>query len=173
MKKNWPQKVFFLSFLLAVIFSGLSTYCADLNVLLLTIILILVIFIGIVFDMIGVATLTSRQATFHAMSSKKIKGAKQSLFLIKNNSLVSSVCNDVIGDICGIVSGSLGASLTAYLVFVLNANPFWITIFVTALISSLTVGGKAFGKQIAIKKCDQIVYVVGKFLQFVHFQNIK
>ncbi len=168
MKNNWPLKVFILSFILALVFSGLSTFCADLNVVLLTIILVFVIMIGIIFDMIGVATLTSKEATFHAMSSKKIKGAKESLALIKNSSAVSSICNDVIGDICGIVSGSLGASLVTYIIVTFHANLFTISMLITALISALTVGGKAMSKQIAMKNCDKIVFIVGKMKAIFH-----
>lgn len=166
--KKWPLKAFLLSFLLAAIFSGLSTYCADMNVIVLILILVIVILIGIIFDMIGVATLTSKEAAFHAMSSKKINGAKETISLIRNSSVVSSVCNDVIGDICGIVSGSLGAALTTYIVLKLNGNILWITILITSLISALTVGGKAFGKTIAMKKCDNIVFLVGKLKNIFH-----
>ncbi len=160
--KYWPFKVFLLSFILAAIFTALSNYCADLNVILLIIILAIVILIGIIFDMIGVATLTSKEASFHAMSSKKIAGAKESISLLRNNTVVSSVCNDVIGDICGIVSGGLGALLTSYIVIRLNGNALWITILITSFISALTVGGKALGKKIATKQCDKLVFFVGK-----------
>lgn len=160
--KNWPLKVFLLSFLLAAIFSGLSSFCADMNVFILLIILILVIVIGIFFDMLGVATLTSKESAFHAMSSKKIPGAKEAISLLRNSNVVSSICNDVIGDICGIVSGSLGAVLTTYITIKFQANVLWITILVTSLISALTVGGKALGKKVAMKKSDSLVYFLGK-----------
>ncbi len=168
--KHWPLKVFFISLLLAGIFSTLSTLCADLNTITLVIILILVIFIGILFDMIGVSVLTSKESTFHAMSSKKIPGSKESLTLLKNNSAVSSFCNDVIGDICGIVSGSLGTVLTSYLIIKYNTHLLWTTVLVTALISAITVGGKALGKEIAIKKSDKIIFTVGKIKHLLHLK---
>lgn len=168
--KYWPLKVFLLSFFLAAIFSGLSTFCADLNVILMLLILTSVILIGIVFDMIGVATLTSKESNFHAMSSKKIKGAKESISLLRNSSVVSSICNDVVGDICGIVSGSLGAALTTYIVLKLNGNILIITILITSLISALTVGGKALGKKIAMNKSDKIVFFVGKIKNILHLK---
>ena len=112
--------------------------------------------------MIGVAALTSKESSFHAMSSKKIAGAKEAISLLRNGNVVSSVCNDVIGDICGIVSGSLGAVLTVYLTLKLNANGIWVTVLVTSFISALTVGGKAIGKQIAMKKSDGLVFFAGK-----------
>lgn len=168
--KHWPLKIFWLSFILAALFSGLSTFCADMNVVLLIIILTVVILIGIVFDMIGVAVLTSEEVSFHSMSSKKISGAKEAISLLRSKNKVSSVCNDVIGDICGIVSGSLGAALTTYIIIKSNGNIMWITIVITAFISSLTVGGKALGKTVAMKNCDKIVFFVGKLKHIFHLK---
>jgi len=168
--KHWPIKVFILSFILAALFSGLSSFCADLNVIILLTILIIVILIGILFDMIGVASLTSKEANFHAMSSKKIKGAKETISLLRNSTIVSSICNDVIGDICGIVSGSLGAGLTSYIVLKLNGNILIVTILITSFISALTVGGKALGKTLAMKKSDKIIFRVGKIKNIFHIK---
>lgn len=168
--KHWPFKVFCLSFFLAAIFSALTSFCSDMNVIILLLIMILVIFIGIIFDMIGVATLTSKESSFHAMSSKKIFGAKEAISLLRNGNVVSSVCNDVIGDICGIISGSLGAVFTTYITLKLNTNVIWITVLVTSFISALTVGGKALGKQIAMKKSDNIVFLAGKIKHILHMK---
>ena len=111
-KKNWNLIVFILSFSLALVFSFLTNKLSNnaSNLIMITLIL-LVIAIGIIFDMIGVAVLTAKESTFHAMSSKKIKGAKKATKLIRNNVRVASFCNDIIGDVCGIVSGGLGAVL--------------------------------------------------------------
>lgn len=165
MKNKWVLQVFIISFILSAIFSGLSSYVSDFNVILLVIILFLVIGIGIVFDMIGVATLTAEEAPFHARNSKKVKEAAACLRLLKNSTKVSSVCNDIVGDICGIVSGSLGATLTIYLTIQFQMNALLATILVTSFISALTVGGKAYFKNIAMKKSDAIVLIVGKVIQ--------
>ena len=154
-KQNWNLLVFILSFTLAVIFSFLtnilSNNSSDIFIIL---IILIVIMIGIIFDMIGVAVLTAKESTFHAMSSKKIKGAKKATKLIKNNVKVASFCNDIVGDVCGIVSGGLGAvlaiSISDYLGITLA------TIIVSAIISSLTVTGKAIFKNVAVKKADNI-----------------
>ena len=61
--------------------------------------------------MIGASALTSKESTFHSMNAKKIKGAKETIKLIKNSVKISSICNDIVGDICGIISGGLGAVL--------------------------------------------------------------
>lgn len=164
LKHKWVVQVFFLSFFLSAIFSGASSFFSDFNVWILVLILLLVIAIGIVFDMIGVAVLTAEEAPFHARSAKKIKEARTSIQLLKNSTKVSSICNDIVGDICGIVSGSLGATLTLYLITVLKVHSLLATILVTSFISSLTVGGKAYFKNIATKNSDAIVFFVGKIM---------
>ena len=164
---NWIYKVFLLSFILAIVFSSGSSFVANYaNSIILGIIIIIVIIIGIIFDMIGVAVLTSNESSLHAKASKKIRGAKEAIYLLKNTPKVSSICNDVVGDVCGIVSGSLGAVLTINIASYFNWNIVIVTTFITALISSLTVGGKAIFKTVATKKADNIVYNVGKTMSF-------
>ncbi len=165
-EKKWIITVFIVSFLLSIVFSAFSSYLSNFNVMLLFIILLLVIGIGILFDMIGVSTLTAKEAPFHAMNAKKRKGAKMCILLLKNANKVSSICNDVVGDICGIVSGSLGAALAIYLVS-LGMNPIIATVLITSLISSLTVGGKAYFKVIAMKNCEKIILKVGTILSII------
>lgn len=162
---NWIYKVFLLSFILSILFSGISTIISNsFNEIILTIIILIVISIGIVFDMIGVAVLTSKEANLHAKATKKLKGAKEAISLLKNSTKVSSVCNDVIGDICGIVSGSLGAVLTISIANYFNFNLTITTILVTAVISALTVGFKAVFKGVATKNSDSIVFMTGKVI---------
>ncbi len=164
---NWIYKVFLLSFILAIVFSSGSSFIANhANSIILGIIIIIVIIIGIIFDMIGVAVLTSNESSLHAKASKKIRGAKEAIYLLKNAPKVSSICNDVVGDVCGIVSGSLGAVLTINIASYFNWNIVIVTTVITALISSLTVGGKAIFKTVATKKADNIVYNVGKTMSF-------
>lgn len=162
-KDNWILTVFLLTFTLSILFSGISNViAASFNEIILFIILILVIAIGILFDVVGTASITASEATFHSMSSQKIKGAKESISLIKNSNKISSICNDVVGDVCGIVSGGLGAVLAISLSTTTGINNTLIAVLVSAFISSFTVGGKAIFKKIAIKNSDNIVFVVGK-----------
>ena len=167
-KDNWLYKVFLLTFFLAAIFSAITSFMSEnFNNVVLFIILLIVIFIGIIFDMLGVSVLTSKEATFHAMASKKLKGAKEAINLIKNSVTISSVSCDVIGDICGIVSGGLGTVLTINLCDEFSLSIGITTILVTAVISSLTVGCKAISKNIAAKHSDNIVYTAAKVLYFL------
>lgn len=161
-KDNWILIVFIVTFILSSIFGAIATFMSDINVIVLSIILIMVILLGIIFDMIGVAVLSCDEVGFHAMASKKIKGAKESISLIRSSVKVSSVCNDIIGDICGILSGALGTTLAIY---ISAHSPFdlaLISILVASFISTFTVGGKAVGKKIAVDKCDKIVFFIGK-----------
>ena len=43
-----------------------------------------------------------------------------------------------------------------------------VSLLVTALASGLTIGGKALGKTVAIKKSTQVVYWAGRFLNLFH-----
>lgn len=164
-KKSWIVIVFVLTFLLSLLFSLITNIISYSFGIIATIVaIIVVISIGILFDLIGASSLTSKESTFHAMSSQKVKGAKTAIFLIKNNAKVSSICNDIVGDICGIVSGGLGAVLAINIASHFNINAAYITMIIAALISALTVGGKAIFKNVAIKHSDIILFKVAKFI---------
>lgn len=165
-KDNWIIKAFVMTFFIALIFSTVSNIIVDncKNVYLLILLSLIFTIIGILFDLIGTAVLTGKEATFHAKSSKKIKGSKEGVYLIKNSSTISSICNDVIGDICGIVSGSVGAIIGIYLANMTGISTIVCTLVVSSIISSLTVGGKAIGKKFAIKNSDSIIFIVAKIL---------
>ena len=100
-KFKWPIQAFFLTLILSGIVSFISNNGIEkLNLISAIVILILVVFIGILFDIVGVAVTVAEEENFHAKATKKVKGAKTSLKLIKNASKVANICADVIGDIC-------------------------------------------------------------------------
>src|SRR5690554_1632429 len=72
--------------------------------------LIVIIIIGVVFDIIGIAVTAASEVPFLSMASKKKRGAINAVRLIRKADQVSSFCNDVVGDICSIISGSAGRS---------------------------------------------------------------
>ncbi|MBQ8901658.1 MAG: hypothetical protein IJY87_01155 [Bacilli bacterium] len=162
MKNNWTLKVFFLTFILAMIFSLVANFLGNFNNIILIICIISIILIGIIFDIIGTAVLSCDTKVLHSKASQKLKGAKQAIRLAKNASSVSSFCNDVVGDVCGIVSGSLVTILVVNL-FINNDLSLWNVIFSSSL-SALTVGGKALGKSFGVKKSNDIIYSVGKII---------
>ena len=163
--KSWIIKVFIITFIICMLISGLSNMIANnANIIILLAITVLIIIIGIIFDIIGTAVLTADEATFHAKASNKIKGSRESIKLIKNASNIANFCNDIIGDICGIVSGSMGAMIAITIANKFNFNPTIVALIVSSIISSIMVGGKAIGKNIAIKKSDKIIFTVGRIL---------
>ena len=84
-----------------MIFSYISANgVSHLNLFSAILILILVIGIGIFFDIIGVAVTVANEQEFHAEATKKVKGSKDSIKLIRNAPKVANICADVIGDIC-------------------------------------------------------------------------
>ncbi|WP_418792381.1 hypothetical protein [Phosphitispora sp. TUW77] len=127
--------------------------------------LLIVIFVGIIFDMVGIAVAVADEKCFHAKASKKLHGASQSILMIRHAAKVATFCNDVVGDICGTVSGVFGVAI----VFQLAAGrPSWdksiLTMLMTGIVAALTVGGKAFAKNKAMKGSEKIVGAVGRIL---------
>lgn len=133
------------------------------------IVLLIFIFLGVFFDIIGVAVTTVDEIPYHSMSARKVRGAKESVWLSRNASKVSSFCNDVVGDISGIISGSTGAVVVVRLAKNLSGQEVLIQCIMTGVISALTIGGKAFGKRLALKRNHEIVFLVGKFISFLHW----
>ena len=162
---KWLITITVLAFCISFVFSLISEITlSKVNLIIGILILILFIAIGIIFDMIGVAVTSTTESPLHAMSAKKIKGAKKAVSFKKNADKVSSFCNDVIGDICGIISGSAGVTITATISETYNLDIFWVGLVITAIIASLTIGGKAVFKSVAMKNSNQIVYITAKVI---------
>ena len=162
---RWALTAFLMAVTLSAVLSLASESMLDgAGVVVAVLILAMFIGLGIVFDVIGVAATAAEPKPFHSMAAHKEKGAKESLYLLRNASRVSSVCNDVVGDICGIVSGATGAVIVTQLEKSFNSRTVLISVGVTALVSGLTIGGKALSKTFAMKQSKRVVYLVGRFL---------
>lgn len=156
---------FVISALLQMIQSGLMS---RVNLAMAFVILIVFVLIGILFDIIGVAVTSASEIPFHSLSSQKIRGAKESVRLIRSADRVGSFCNDVIGDIVGIISGSATTAIVAMIISSgVNLSNLLVTIFMTAIVAALTIGGKAAGKRVAIEKSNEIVFFVGKVISWI------
>lgn len=171
-KKNdykWILTITILAFFISFSFSFLSELIIP-NVSLSIAVLVTIIFIsvGIVFDMIGISVTIADLKTFNSMAAKQVKGARLAVKLTQNAPKVSSFCNDVIGDICGIISGGAGVTISSILATKLNCNILIITLITTAIIASLTIGGKALGKSFAINKSTFILYRFSKILSYIY-----
>lgn len=141
----------------------------NLDIFLSFILLGTIIFIGVFFDIIGIAVTSAEETPFHSMAANRVMEAKYAIKLVRNAGQVSNFCNDVIGDISGILSGALGTNIIYKLATIYDLrNTIIFSVIVTSLIASLTVGGKAFGKSIAIRRSDDIIYRVAKLLYFIN-----
>ena len=169
----WGLFITVLSFVLSVIILFSSTGIFKTAQPVVSFIVVMaIILIGVLFDVVGIAVATADEIPFHSMASKKMRGAKESLMLLRNASRVSSFCNDVIGDICGVVSGVAGTSIV-YRLFTACGNISVIEMIAGALIAAFTVGGKAFTKNIGIGSSNYIVYKVGRILSYLSFLKSK
>lgn len=161
---KWYIKVVIATFILSIFFSYISSNgVSNLPIIPAILILVVVIFIGIIADMVGVSVTVANENEFHAKATKKVEGSKTSIKLIKNASRVANICSDVIGDICGVLSGAIGTLISLKLTESLGASEN-IQYLVSALIASVMVGGKAVGKEIGIIKATEIVHSVGKVI---------
>lgn len=160
---GWILTVTVTAFVISFLFSFVSEITIPkVNIIIGCIVLLLVIILGIFFDIIGVAVQAADEKPFHSMNSRRVKGAAMAIKFKKNTDKVSSFCNDVIGDICGIISGSTGSVIALSLATSLHVPKFFVVLGVTSLISALTIGGKAIGKSIAINQSNQILYAFAK-----------
>lgn len=162
---KWIITVTVLAFIISI---GMSLFSEivldDVELMVAIVITLLFVILGIIFDIVGVSVTSGNIKVFNSMSSKKVKGAHVAVKLIKNASKVSSVCCDVIGDVCGVASGSAGVIIVTILITNYQVNALLASILTTAIISMLTIGGKAIGKGFAIDKSTKIIYFVSRIL---------
>lgn len=162
-----------ITFVLAAIFSVISSSVLSEVIWIFGLVIVfIIVFTGVVFDMLGIAATAAAEQPFHAMASEKVKGAKEAIAIVRNADRFASFCNDVIGDISGIVSGTASAVVVIQL-----ANSFGysdgstvqivISVVLTSIVAALTVGGKALGKFLAINKSTDIIFFAAKIIAWL------
>jgi len=165
---KWIFFVTVLAFVLTLILSGTSNkLLEDINLWIGLFIIIFFIFIGVFFDMIGIAVTSADEKPFHSMAAKKVNSAKAAIKLLKSAEKVSAFLNDVIGDICNIMSGSAGIVVSTVIAGKYNMDVIITTLIVTSTIAALTIGGKALGKSFAVNKSELIVYEFAKIMSIL------
>lgn len=169
--RNWVIIITLWTFLLAITLSFISeTIITKANIIVALVVLVLVVLIGILFDIIGVAVTACPEVPLNSMAANKVKGAREAVDLLKNADKVNNFCNDVIGDIMGIISGAVSAAIILRLLLI---NPDLeksiLSAVITGFVASLTVGGKALGKNIAMKNCKFIVLKTGYVVYIFSF----
>ncbi|NLY18885.1 MAG: Mg2+ and Co2+ transporter CorB [Clostridiaceae bacterium] len=157
----WAISVTIISFVLSISILFISTGLFEtISPFFSFLVVLVIVMLGVVFDLVGVAVTAADEKPFHSMASKKYSGAKHAIKLIRNADKVSSICNDVVGDICGVVSGTAGAAIV-YRLFSGTANSVLIEAVVGGLIAAVTVGGKAFAKRFGLNNSNYIIYKIG------------
>ncbi|GAA0121316.1 MAG: hypothetical protein KID00_05135 [Clostridium argentinense] len=171
-KKSENRWIFLIIICTLVISSSVSLLSeatlSKVDVPIAIVILLFIVLLGVLFDIIGTAVTAGNEVPFHSMASQKIGGASIAVKLMRNASKVSNFCNDVVGDICGIISGSIGVVILEKVKHQYpNLNHVFIAALISAIIASMTVGGKAMGKKFAIAKSNDIIFTVAKILHFL------
>ncbi|TRM12666.1 hypothetical protein FH966_13675 [Lentibacillus cibarius] len=167
-----------ITFVLAAIFSVVSESLLS-NVIWVIglLIVLLIVCIGVLFDMLGIAATAASEKPFHAMAAEKVHGAKESVKIIRNADKFASFCNDVIGDISGVVSGTASATVVLQIATMFEQGEgstlqIVLSALLTSLVAALTVGGKAVGKYAAINASTSLIFFAGKVVAFME-QRLK
>lgn len=172
-RDRWPRRVVgsaFLTFVFSLLFGYLAeSVLTRLTLIFLSFLLLLVVVaVGVVFDMIGFAVAAAELPPLNARAASKVWGARQAVRLVQNADQVAVFCSDVMGDISSTLAGALGATI----VFgVLSNHPQLeeklLTSLVTAAVAALSVGGKALGKGVALREATEIIFFLGRVLAWV------
>ncbi|KNZ43599.1 hypothetical protein [Acetobacterium bakii] len=158
--RRWVVNITIATFFMTLLISYISdVLLSNTPIFAAFIILLVIISLGILSDIVGIAVTAVSIEPFNAMASKRIKGAKTSVALVKDASRVSNFCNDVVGDICSIVSGVISITIVIQLG---NHYPLMnvalMTLILSSVVACFTVGGKALGKDVAMKNGTSIIH---------------
>lgn len=159
----------FFTFLIALLLSlGSEAFIQTVNNFIMALgLLVIIILLGIFFDIIGTAATAAQVAPFNARAAKKIRGAAQAVRITQNAGQVANFCNDVVGDISGTLSGAIGAGIVTSLAGTFPTLDLVLTgAVMTSLIAAFTVGGKAIGKNLAVEYANQIIFRVAKIVAY-------
>lgn len=166
---KWIIQIAVISFTISFCLSFVSEVAIpNLSIVFGILLTLAFVFVGILFDIVGVAVTGADEKVFHSMNSRQVKGSKVAVLFKKNADKVSSFCCDVIGDICGIVSGASASAVSVGLAATFGWNVLIVSLVVASIVASLTIGGKAIGKSFAINKSDVILYQFAKIISIFY-----
>lgn len=132
--------------------------------------MLIIICVGIAFDVLGVAATASQEQPFHAMAADRVPGARQAGWLVRNAHEVASFAQDIVGDISGTLSGAIGAAIVFRIVAARpDISETLLTTLMVAAVAALTVGAKAYFKVVAFRRSTQIMLWTGRVLY--HLEN--
>ncbi|MDF1617011.1 hypothetical protein [Petrocella sp. FN5] len=164
----WVYVITVITFFVALILGYISlVFMEKVSVIGALFILLFIVFLGVIFDLLGISVTAATETPFHSMSSGKVRGAQEAILIIRNAGAVANFFNDVIGDISGIISGSASAAIIIKLNETMTLKTTAASIILTSIIAGLTVGGKAIGKEVALRHANHIVYRLGIILSYI------
>ena len=74
--RNWVITIFFATIAISAAISLVSDFVMGKSSMIVAfLILLMIVFIGIIFDIVGMAVATADEKPFHAMAARKVKGA--------------------------------------------------------------------------------------------------
>lgn len=165
---KWVVTITIITFFVAIVLGYASLVLMNMVSLIGAIfILLVIVFMGVFFDLLGIAVTAADETPFHSMAASRVPSSKESILIIRNAGAVANFFNDVIGDIAGIISGSASSAIVIKMhIDGINHGTF-ISIILTAIIAGITVGGKAIGKELALRHSNYIVYQIGRILTVI------
>lgn len=127
---------------------------------------LLVVFLGIAGDAVGLAATRAKEQSLLSMASRKVPGAREGVWFVRNAPRVSSVFSDLAGDVAATIAGALAVAL---MFRVRQYIPYvdW-TVATSAAVgvaSMLSVGGKALFKPVTLKYAESIILILGRIRQ--------
>jgi len=162
-----------ITFVLAAIFSVISTFILnDVFYLVGIIIVFTIVIIGVLFDMLGIAATAADEIPFHAMAAEKVNGSKEAIAIVRNADRFASFCNDVIGDIAGVISGTAAAIVVLRIAQIFGQSDgstlqFVLSVIFTSMVAAVTVGGKAMGKYFAVHSSTDIIFFAARIIALI------
>jgi CBS domain containing-hemolysin-like protein len=162
---RWSIFISIVTFILACIFTVTSTAALDgFSWGIGMVIVLLLVLTGIFFDILGLAAAAANEVPFHGMASERVDGSRQAIYIVRNADRFSNFCNDVVGDVVSVISGAASAAVVIKIMVGADSELLRtvVSIIFTAMVSALTVGGKAMGKSFAIHYATDIILNVGR-----------
>ncbi len=169
-RKGWKHIlfIFLASFSIAAVAGiGSELLMQHTSLVVAWLMLLVVIGLHISFDIVGIAATAANEAPHHARAANRVFGAQQAVYLVRNADVVANFANDIVGDVTGTLSGAMAATIVMDLIRFypyLGSREIWLNTGMLALVASVTVTSKAFGKSFAINEADEIIGHVGTFV---------
>jgi hypothetical protein len=118
-----------------------------------------VVMLGVASDAVGIAATRAKEEALLSMGSRRVTGAREAVWFVRNAPRVSSVFSDLLGDVSATLSGALAVAMVFRFT---GASSVYLTSGAVGAASFLAIGGKALFKPFALKYAESIILLLGK-----------